>query len=176
MGRQVVIFCASSQDIDPKYNEAARTLVRELHARGYDVVSGGGARGTMGAITSESVRVGGRHKAVLPRFMQGLENPDVNEHVWTDTMARRKEEMRKDTVAAIALPGGIGTLEELVETHTLRKLHRYQGAIYALNLDGFYNPLKALYAHYAATGMTAPSDLSLVEFPDTLEELLAHFA
>lgn len=175
MGKQVVIFCASSETIDPKYNEAARELVRGLHERGYDVVSGGGARGTMGAITGESVRVGGRHVAVLPRFMQGLEHPDIREVVWTDTMSQRKERMRADTVAAIALPGGIGTLDELMETHVLRKLHQYDGEIFALNLDGFYNPLKDLLAHYVATEMTARSDIGLVRFPETAEELLTYF-
>lgn len=175
MGKQVVIFCASSSTIDPKYNDAARQLVRGLHALGYDVVSGGGERGTMGAITSESVKVGGRHVAVLPRFMQGLEHPGIREVVWTDTMAQRKERMRENTVAAIALPGGIGTLDELVETHVLRKLHRYGGDIFALNLDGFYNPLKDLLSHFSQTQMTARSDVDLIRFPETVEELLKYF-
>ncbi len=175
MGRQVVIFCASSNTIDPKYNEAARQLVRGLHEKGYDIVSGGGARGTMGAITAESIRVGGRHVAVLPRFMAGLEQPGVAEVVWTETMSQRKEAMRENTVAAIALPGGIGTLDELMETHTLRKLHKYGGAIYALNLDGFYEPLKALLAHFAATNMTAQADVDLIAFPETVAQLLENF-
>lgn len=175
MGKQVVIFCASSNTIDPKYNDAARELVRALHEKGYDVVSGGGARGTMGAITGESVRVGGRHVAVLPRFMEGLEHPGIREVVWTETMSARKERMRENTVAAIALPGGIGTLDELMETHVLRKLGKYSGKIFALNLDGFYNPLKALLSHFAATGMTAQADIDLIAFPETIQELLKHF-
>ena len=175
MGRQVVIYCASSSTIDPKYNEAARQLVRGLHALGYDIVSGGGARGTMGAITGESVKVGGRHVAVLPRFMKGLEHPQVKEVIWTETMADRKERMRENTVAAIALPGGIGTLDELMETHTLRKLNKYPGEVFALNLDGFYNPLKALLDHYAATNMTDRADVDLLHFPETVEELLEYF-
>lgn len=172
MARQVVIFCASSNTIDPKYNEAARQLVRALHERGYDIVSGGGARGTMGAITAESLKVGGRHVAVLPRFMKGLEQPGIQEVVWTDTMSERKERMRENTVAAIALPGGIGTLDELMETHVLRKLHKYEGDIFALNIDGFYNPLKNLLAHFAQTDMTAPEDVDLIRFPETVETLL----
>ena len=175
MGRQVVIYCASSGTIDPKYNEAARRLVRGLHALGYDIISGGGARGTMGAITEESLKVGGRHVAVLPRFMQGLENPGLTEVLWTESMADRKEKMRENTVAAIALPGGIGTLDELMETHTLRKLHRYEGEVFALNLDGFYNPLKALLDHYVATNMTARADVDLLHFPETVEDLLEYF-
>ena len=175
MGREVVIFCASSSTIDPKYNEAARQVVAGLHALGYDIVSGGGARGTMGAITGESVRLGGRHVAVLPRFMQGLEHPHVSEIVWTETMADRKERMREGTCAAIALPGGIGTLDELMETHTLRKLGKYKGEVYALNLDGFYNPLKDLLEHFVQTNMTAREDVDLLHFPETVQELLEYF-
>ena len=90
-------------------------------------------------------------------------------------MSTRKEAMREDTVAAIALPGGIGTLDELMETHVLRKLHKYEGDIYALNLDGFYNPLKDLLAHFAKTNMTAQQDIDLIRFPETVEDLLAYF-
>lgn len=171
--KQATIFCAASEQIDPKYNQAARDLTRALHARGYTLVSGGGKVGTMGAITDESVRCGGRHIAVLPRFMEGLENPDVSEVVWTDTMSERKERMREGSSVAIALPGGIGTLDELMETHVLRKLDRFHGQIFALNLDGFYEPLKALLAHFVATGMMRASDAGLVRFPATVEELLA---
>lgn len=175
MGREVVIFCASSSTIDPKYNEAARQVVAGLHALGYDIVSGGGARGTMGAITGESVRLGGWHVAVLPRFMQGLEHPHVSEVVWTETMADRKERMREGTCAAIALPGGIGTLDELMETHTLRKLGKYKGEVFALNLDGFYNPLKDLLEHFVQTNMTAREDVDLLRFPETVQQLLEYF-
>ena len=85
--KKVTIYCSASNKIDPKYNAAARELVRALHALGYGVVSGGGKRGTMGAITAESVRVLGYHVAVLPRFMDGQENPDVSRVIWTDTMS-----------------------------------------------------------------------------------------
>ena len=172
--RQAVIFCSASSSIDPKYNQAARELVRALHALGYSVTSGGGKIGTMGAITDESIRLGGSHVAVLPGFMKGLENPGVSEVVWTETMSTRKERMRLGCDVAIALPGGIGTLDEFVETHVLRKLGRYHGRLFALNLDGFYNPYKALLDHFVNTGMLEPQDRDLVSFPETVEELVAN--
>ena len=172
--KQVTIFCSASNKIDPKYNAAARELVRALHALGYGIISGGGARGTMGAITDESVRICGHHTAVLPNFMRGLENTHVSKVVWTNTMSSRKEGMRVESVAAIALPGGIGTLDEFVETHVLRKLGRYHGRLFALNLDGFYNPYKALLDHFVNTGMLEPQDRDLVSFPETVEELVAN--
>jgi len=171
--KQVTIFCSASNKIDPKYNAAAREVVRALHALGYGVVSGGGKRGTMGAITEESIRVLGHHVAVLPRFMDGLENPDVSRVIWTDTMSTRKECMREDTCAAIALPGGIGTLDEVIETLVLRKLNRYTGKVIALNMDGFYDPLKALLDHYVTYHMMEPEDRELMLFPTTVEELIA---
>ena len=171
--KQATIFCAASEQIDPKYNLAAQALARALHQRGYTLVSGGGKVGTMGAVTRESVRCGGRHIAVLPRFMQGLENPEVSEVVWTDTMSARKERMREGSSVAIALPGGIGTLDELMETHVLRKLGQFSGKVIALNLDGFYEPLKALLEHYVATGMMQRADAGLLQFPNSVEELLA---
>ena len=173
--RTVVFFCASSSKIDPKYNVAARETVRGLHALGYGVVSGGGKRGTMGAITDESVKVGGYHVAVLPRFMKGLENPEVSEILWTDTMSERKEKMREGTCAAVALPGGIGTLDEFAETHTLRKLEQYHGELFVLNVEGFYDSFKALLEHFVSTGMLEPKDRDLVHFVNTPEELLSYF-
>ena len=173
--KKVVIFCSASNKIDPKYNAAAREAVRALHALGYTVVSGGGAIGTMGAITAESVRLGAQHVAVLPRFMAGLENKGVSQVLWTETMSARKELMREGTCAAIALPGGIGTLDEVIETLVLRKLGRYGGQVLALNIDGFYEPLKALLDHYVSTGMMTPEDRTLMQFPSTVEELLTYF-
>jgi len=172
-GRKVVVFCSSVSEIDPAYKEAARELTRALHASGFSLVSGGGERGLMGECVHASAVCGGVHTGVLPRFMKGLESPSLTEAVWTDTMAERKEKMREGTCAAIALPGGIGTLDELMETHTLRKLERYGGKLYALNVNGFYDPLKALLDHYVATGMMTRADASLLQFPATVAELMA---
>ena len=169
--RQAVIFCSASTKIDPKYNQAARELVRALHALGFSLVSGGGKIGTMGAITDESIREGGSHVAVLPGFMRGLENPGISETVWTETMSVRKEKMREGCSVAIALPGGIGTLDEVIETLVLRKLNRWNGEVYLLNLDGFYNPLIALLDHYVTTLMMEPEDRALVHVAETPAEL-----
>ena len=169
--RKAVVFCSASGDIDPKYNEAAREVVRALHSYGWTLVSGGSWRGTMGVIADEMKRLGGKHVGVLPRFMAGLEYDGLTEIHWSDTMADRKERMRQGTDVAIALPGGIGTLDELIETHVLAKLGRYGGKVYALNVDGFFDPFKALLDHYVATGMLEPRDRALLVFVDTPAEL-----
>ena len=170
-GRGVVFFCSASKDIDPKFNQAAREVIRAACSLGYTIVSGGTVKGTMGVISDEVVKAGGYHRGVLPRFMESVRYPSLDETVWTGTMAERKEKMREGTVAAVALPGGVGTLDELIETLTLAKLDLYKGKIIALNLDGFYEPLKALLDHYVTTGMLDVPSRALISFPETVEEL-----
>ena len=170
-GRKAAVFCSASYGIDPKFNEAARDVVRALHAYGWTLVSGGSFRGTMGVVADEMARLGGRHIGVLPRFMKGLEYPDLTELVWTDTMSERKERMREGTSAVIALPGGIGTLDEFIETHVLVKLGRYKGRLFVLNMDGFFDPFKALLDHFEAEGMLSAADRGLIVFTDSVEEL-----
>ena len=169
--RKAVVFCSASDSIDPKYNEAAREVVRALRAYGWSLVSGGSYLGTMGAIADEAARLGVPHTGILPRFMEGLESPRVSRAVWVDTMSERKALMREGTAAAIALPGGIGTLDELIETQVLAKLKRYSGRILVLNLDGFFNPFRDLLDHYVQTGMLTSRDRALVRFADTVTEL-----
>ena len=170
-GRKAVVFCSASYGIDPKFNEAAREVVRALHAYGWTLVSGGSFRGTMGVIADEMDRLGGKHIGVLPRFMKGLEYPRLTELVWADTMSERKERMREGASAVIALPGGIGTLDELIESLVLAKLGQFHGQVLALNAYGFFEPFKALLDHYVATGMLEKQDRELLRFADTAAEL-----
>ena len=172
--RKAVVFCSANSGIDPKYNVAAREVVRALHAYGWTLVSGGSFRGTMGVIADEMERLGGNHIGVIPRFMKGLEYPRLTELIWADTMAERKERMREGTSAAIALPGGIGTLDEFIESLVLVKLHQYAGKLLVLNVDGFFDPFQALLDHYVVTGMLSPDDRALVIFADTAAALAEH--
>ena len=172
MEKRAALFCSSVQSIDPLCHAAAREVTRALCADGWTIVSGGSWRGTMGEIADEAFRCGGRHVGVVPRFMERFASDKLSELIWTDTMSERKQKMREGTSLAIALPGGIGTLDELVETQVLAKLGPYKGRIAALNLNGFYEPVKALLAHYAATGMTLQQDCDLIYFADSVEDLM----
>lgn len=171
--KKAVVFCSASFDIDERYNDLARDVVRILYGCGYGMVSGGTVKGTMNVIAEEARRLGMEHKGVLPVFMKGVEYPGLTELVWTPTMSERKEAMRAGTCLAVALPGGIGTLDEVIEALTLAKLNRYPGKIVAFNFEGFYEPLKALLDHYVGTGMLDKPSRRLIYFPETLEEFLA---
>ena len=170
--KKIAVFCSASFEIESKYNKVAREFVRAASLRGYGVVSGGTVKGTMGEISDELVQCGGYHKGVIPRFMEQYVYPQLSELIWTDTIAERKTLMREGTSAVVALPGGVGTLDEFIETVTLVHLNRYDGKVAVLNHEGFYEPLRHLLDHYLETRMLPLSTREKVIFADTVEELL----
>ena len=174
MDKRAVVFCSSIREIDPAYHIAARQVADALCKAGYTVVTGGSWRGTMGAISEEVERCGGSHVGIIPIFMERYAYDRLTEKVLTETMSERKEKMREGCSVAIALPGGIGTLDELVETHVLAKLGQFDGKILVLNLKGFYDPLKTMYQHYVDAGLLSKKDADLVQFVDSVEELAAN--
>ncbi len=172
MKGKIAVFCSASFEIDPKFNKVAREFVRAASLCGYGIVTGGTVKGTMGEISDELHSCGGYHLGVIPRFMEQYVYPSLSEVVWTDTMAERKELLRKDTCAVVALPGGIGTLDEVIEVFALVHLKQYFGKIFILNHDGFYEPLRALLRHYVDMKMMTEETFSKVVFADTPEDIL----
>lgn len=172
MRNKIAVFCSASFEIDPKYNKVARDFVRAASLRGYGIVSGGTIKGTMGEISDELHACGGYHLGVIPRFMEQYVYPDLTEVIWTDTMAQRKTFLREGTCAVVALPGGIGTLDEVIETFALVHLKQYFGKIFILNHEGFYEPLRLLLRHYVDTKMMTEETMSKIIFAQTTDEIL----
>ncbi len=169
---KVAIFCSSSQRLDGRYTAAAESLVKGLCRKEYGIVSGGSFVGLMGVVSRTVQAEDGFHKGILPEFMEEWTYEGMDETVRTTTMSERKAEMRRDTVAAIALPGGIGTLDELIETQVLIQLGQYGGRLLLLNDQGFYEPFKALLDHYVRENMLTEEGRAVFEFFDTPEALL----
>ena len=172
MKGKIAVYCSASFNIDPEYNKVAREFVRAASLCGYGIVSGGTVKGTMGEIADEIASCGGYHLGVIPRFMEQYLHPRLSEVIWTDTMAERKTYLRKDTCAVVALPGGIGTLDEVIECFALLHLKQYDGRIFLLNHKGFYEPLRKLLRHYVDTGMLKEETMDMVNFADTPTQLL----
>lgn len=172
MKGKIAVFCSASFEIDSKYNKVAREFVRAASLRGYGIVSGGTVKGTMGVISEELHDCGGYHLGVIPRFMEQYVYPDLSEVIWTDTMAQRKTLLREGTCAVVALPGGIGTLDEVIETFALVHLKQYFGKIFLLNHEGFYEPLRQLLRHYVDTKMMTEETMSKVVFAQGVDEIL----
>ena len=142
-GRAVCVYCASSRSSHPEYREAAFRLGVTLGGQGITVIYGGGARGSMGALADGALSKGGRVVGILPRFMADLEwgHRGLSELRLVEDMRTRKHLMLTGAQAAIALPGGCGTLEELLEAITLKRLGLFLGPIVLVDTRGYFRPL-----------------------------------
>ncbi len=145
-GKRITVYCASSRACAAEYHAAARRLGEVLADNGHTVVYGGGALGSMGALAEGALARGGRVVGVLPKFMQRLEwgKKDLSELVLVDDMRVRKERMLAGSEGVVALPGGCGTLEELLEVLTLKRLGLYVHPIILVNTRRFFAPLEEL--------------------------------
>jgi uncharacterized protein (TIGR00730 family) len=143
--RSVCVYCASSQACDADFHDVARRLGGLLAAAGCTVVYGGGRAGSMGALAEGALAAGGRIVGVIPKFMVDLEwgHDDLTELHVVEDMRTRKHEMLTRASAVVALAGGPGTLEELFEAITLKRLGLYLGPIVIVNTRGYYDALLA---------------------------------
>jgi len=141
--RAVCVYCASSRTSHPEYREAAGRLGGVLARAGITIVYGGGAVGSMGALADGALAAGGSVIGILPRFMAELEwgHPRLTQLELVEDMRVRKHAMLARSQAAIALPGGSGTLEELLEAITLKRLGLYLNPIVLVNTRDFFAPL-----------------------------------
>lgn len=141
--KAICIYGASSSLIDVAYKEAAYRTGRLVAERGMNLVSGGGRSGLMASAIEGALDAGGKAIGVLPAFMieRGWHHPMLTETLTTSDMHERKALMAEMSTGAIALPGGCGTLEELLEIITWRQLNLYHGRVVILNVNGYYDPL-----------------------------------
>jgi uncharacterized protein (TIGR00730 family) len=141
----VCVYCASSRQADPAFGDSARRLGGLLASLRRVVVYGGGATGSMGALADGALAAAGRVIGVLPRFMRDLEwaHPAVEMRVVAD-MHERKRTMLELSGSVVALPGGCGTFEELLEAMAWKRLGLWNGPIVIVNERGFYDPLRTL--------------------------------
>ena len=139
----VCVYCGSSPGADPVHAEAARILGRAMAEAGVRLVYGGGSVGLMGTVARAVLDAGGNVTGIIPQFLQGRERPfdDLSELIVTDDMHARKWLMFERADAFVALAGGIGTLEELVEQLTWSQLGRHRKPVLLANIAGFWDPL-----------------------------------
>ncbi|MCR5137039.1 MAG: TIGR00730 family Rossman fold protein [Oscillospiraceae bacterium] len=168
------IFGASSDRLDPCYYDAAEALGGLIARAGHTVVFGGGAGGLMGACARGAQKAGGRLIGIAPKLFDepGFLLSGCTELILTDTMAGRKEKMLALSDAFLALPGGIGTMDEFFEALTLRQLGLLDGNLVLLNTAGFYDALEAFLHQMADQGFMSRNCLSLLRICPTPEAAL----
>lgn len=155
--RSVCVYCGSRPGRDPAYMEAGRALGRSIAAHGLRLVYGGGTKGIMGAVASGVLSSGGQVTGIIPEFLVDMEATrhslgQLNELIVTKNMHERKHMMFERADAFITLPGGIGTLEEIVEIMTWAQLGRHEKPMVFANIGGFWNPMLELVNHMSTEG------------------------
>lgn len=169
------MYCASSTEAHPEHYAAARMLGRLLAADGITIVYGGGSVGSMGALADAALEAGGRLVGILPQFMDDLEwgHKSLTELRLADDMHQRKRWMIEDVDAVVALPGGSGTFEELLEAITWKRLGLYVNPIVIVNVRGFYDPLRDLLERAIAERFMDARHREMWTIVDRPEEVLA---
>jgi uncharacterized protein (TIGR00730 family) len=156
--RSVCVYCGSGHGTNPAYAAAARNLGRDLAGAGLGLVYGGGSLGLMGEVARATLDAGGHVTGIIPSFLTEREHmlKDVNDLIVTRDMHERKQLMFDHSSAFVALPGGIGTLEELVEQLTWSQLGRHTKPIIVADIAGFWSPFLNLLTHMRAETFIRP--------------------
>lgn len=175
---RVCVYAASSQHSDPLYRDAAHALGGLLARGGCSVVYGGGSAGSMGAIADGALAAGGEVIGILPRFMADLEwgHPGLTHLELVGDMRERKHRLLTGSDAVVALPGGCGTLEELFEAITLKRLGLYFNPIILLDTLGYWQPLDAFLRQVIAQHFMNPEHAKMWSIAATPEDVLPAIA
>jgi uncharacterized protein (TIGR00730 family) len=180
MPRSIAVFCGSSAGARPEYTQAAIALGRAMGERGITLVYGGASIGLMGSVADAALAAGGRVIGVIPEALKSkeIEHRGLTELHVVASMHARKELMAARAEAFVALPGGLGTLEELFEVWTWAMLGYHPKACSLLDVDGYYGRLGAFLDHAVAEGFVRPEYREMLvvrDEPLALLEALADY-
>ena len=175
--RSICVYCGSSSGRGENYSSAGRMLGRSIAGAGLRLVYGGGTRGIMGAVAGGAIEAGGKVTGIIPRFLLNKEATqsalgEMDDVVIVEDMHSRKHRMFEESDAFVALPGGIGTLEEVVEIMTWGQLGRHRKPIAFVNIDDFWRPMLALLDHMRAEGFVHTGHLVQPLVVDTADAVV----
>jgi uncharacterized protein (TIGR00730 family) len=177
--RSICVYCGSNDGRLPEYATAAERLGRDMAEAGVRLVYGGGSVGLMGILARSVLAHGGEVTGIIPQFLKDREVmlKEVSELIVTADMHERKRIMFERSDAFVALPGGIGTLEEVIEVMTWAQLDQHEKPVLIVNINGFWDPLLALFAHMTKEGFLHKEFLGdhvdlPVRFCDTAEAVV----
>lgn len=172
-GQSVCLFCGSSDGNDPRYLEAGRLFGKRTAESGWRLVYGGGGVGLMGAAARAAYEIGGRVVGIMPLFLRSRERLfDEVETVIVDSMHERKMMMYDESDVFVVAPGGIGTLEEVVELLSWKRLDLHAKPVIFLNIDGFWDGFFKLIEDTVNAGMTPASFLQAYTVATSVEEAI----
>lgn len=176
--KSICIYCGSNGGSKPEYTAAAKAMGEALAERGLTLVYGGGKVGLMGAVADAALAAGGRVIGIIPEFLalKEVAHAGLTELVVVDSMHTRKAEMERRSDGFIALPGGIGTMEELFEIWTWSQLGQHKKPCGLLDVDGYFSHLNAFLDRMAADGFVNADHRAMLTRSENADQLLDAFA
>ncbi len=176
--RAIAVYCSSSRTLAPVYYDAGRRLGTAIAQRGWGLVYGGNRIGLMGVLADSVREAGGKVIGITPRLMvdEGIGDEQADELVITDNLRDRKALMEQRGDAFIALPGGLGTFEEIFEIIVGRSLGYHNKPIVLLNIAGYYDPMLAMLEHGIEQHFIRPKARRLWFATDSIDEAIEHIA
>ncbi len=174
--KRICVYCSASQNLAPYYIEVATELGQALGERGDTLVYGGGSYGLMGEVAKATHQSGGRVIGIIPKMLLSIEFAfqNADELIVTEDMRERKAKMESRADAFVALPGGIGTLEEVFEIMTLRALNQMTKPLVLVNLRGFYDPLNMLIERMREEGFVRREIADIFYLAPDVQSALDH--
>ncbi len=171
---RICVYCASSSKINRIYFDATERLAKNFVEEKIKVVFGGGANGLMGKLADTIIENGGKIKGIMPKFMNEVEwaHKGLVDFELTETLHERKAKFLQNIDGVVTLPGGSGTLEELLETITLKRLGQFTKPIVILNTKGYFNPLKQMLEKSVDENFMHKKHLDMWTFVDEPEEVI----
>ncbi|WP_294438625.1 TIGR00730 family Rossman fold protein [uncultured Slackia sp.] len=168
----IAVYCGSSSAKNPHFTECARELGEWIARNGHTLVYGGSSIGLMGVVSRAALDAGGKVYGVEPRFFieAGVAQHDLTHLYVTDDMTQRKAKMIELADTFVAIPGGVGTLEEISEIFSRIRLGLGPDECFLMNIDGFYNPLRDLLRSMFDQGFLSQVDIDRIHFPESVEE------
>lgn len=175
MSLTICVFCGARPGTSQQYATAAYALGTSMAQRNWRLIYGGGTVGLMGAVAQTMINAGGEVTGVIPQALLEREKGarHANELIITQTLRERKAIMDERADAFIALPGGFGTLEELLETLTLRQLGFHNKPIIVVNLENYYDPLLRLFVHATEQGFVGTQEMQFFDVVEGIDEAVA---
>jgi len=169
----ICVFSGSSASSPPDLIEMAEQIGTMIASRGFGMVYGGGSTGMMGASALGAINHSGKVHGIIPRFLQNLEvtNHDISQLTITENMHQRKQMMYSESDAFIVLPGGFGTMEEMLEVLTWCQLKVINKPIYLFNPNGFWDDMLAMFQKAAKHGFIRANHMALVHHLDTVDDV-----
>lgn len=175
MIKRICVFCASSHKVDSKYFDVAEKTAIQLVKNNITTVYGGGAVGLMGRVADVAMQNNGKVVGIIPGFMMDVEwgHKNITELILVKDMHQRKKQLIENVDAVVVLPGGSGTLEEVMEVITLKRLGKFTKPIIFINTDGFYNGLFELFDKMIEERFMREEHRNIWSSVDTPEEMIS---